>query len=430
MSYYCREQDGDVKRASERSVQSETRIIPGFFTLARHTYGRVLRFMYKMSITVPESVRSLEPPYLILANHVNTFDPILISVMYDKPIHWVAGDTLFRNPVLGYMLRNLVGSISKSKSRSDYYTIREMTRIIRKQKGIVGLFPEGQRTWDGRTLPLFYSTAKLVKMQRVPVVTCILEGGYHTLPRWSNRRRPGRLVLSFRDPIMPETFAGKSTDEIYAMLTGALDFDAHEYQRTHRIKFRNRRRAEHLEHVLFVCPDCGSIATLHSDHNDLSCRHCGLVVHMNEYGFLSSGRRGFNFTTVAEWNRWQLAEMRHRLESGFWKEQDPIFSGDRALFGKGYRDQKLTYIGEGDVTLSLDGLHVTVGSESHRFEFGRMESVNVAFQRIFEFYYDNTLYRLKFPPPRASAYKYLSMIESIMEFAAEEKAALPLEEQQ
>ncbi|MCK5157448.1 MAG: 1-acyl-sn-glycerol-3-phosphate acyltransferase [Spirochaetales bacterium] len=401
--------------ADQKSSQSDIRVIPGFFTFARHTYGRILRFLYKMTISKSEGLTRLEPPYIILANHVNTFDPILISVMYDKPIQWVAGDTLFRNPVLGYLLRKLVGSISKSKSRSDYHTIKQITQIIRKNKGIVGLFPEGQRTWDGISLPLYYSTAKLVRMLKVPVVICILEGGYQTLPRWSNRRRPGKLVLSFKEPIMPETYAGKSNDEIYSLLTDALNFDAHEFQRTHKIRFKGRRRAEYLEHVLYICPSCGSVVSMVSDKNNLTCRHCKLDVHMDEYGFLSSEKEGFSFTTVAEWNSWQLNEIEKRIRSGYWNNGKPIFIGDTALFGSGYREQQLAYFGEADVIMDINGLTVVQNDKIFKFSYDKLESVSVAFQRVFEFYYENTLYRLKFPPPRSSAYKYLSMYECIQE---------------
>ena len=402
--------------AEQKTVKSsDPRVVNGFFTLARHTYGRVLRLLYKMTVSKSEAITKLEPPYIILSNHVNTFDPILISVMYDKPIQWVAGDTLFRNPVLGYMLKRFVGSIAKSKSRSDYNTIKQITYAIRKNKGIVGLFPEGQRTWDGITLPLFYSTAKLIRMLKVPVVVCILEGGYQTLPRWSNRRRPGKLVLSFKDPIMPESYTGKSADEIYAMLTEALNFDAHEFQKTHKIRFKGRRRAEHLEHVLYICPSCGGVVTLVSEKHSLTCSQCKLAVHMDEYGFLSSERDDFVFSTIADWNRWQLNEIDKRIHSGFWADGRPIFSGDTALFGSGYREQPLTYLGDAEVILNIEGLTVIQGDKTYKFSFDKLESVNVAFQRIFEFYYENTLYRLKFPPPRSSAYKYLSMIDRIQE---------------
>jgi len=399
--------------ADKKSGNSDLRVINGFFTLARHTYGRVLRLLYKMTVSKSEATAQLEPPYIILSNHVNTFDPILISVMYDKPIQWVAGDTLFRNPLLGYMLKRFVGSIAKSKSRSDYNTIKQITYAIRKNKGIVGLFPEGQRTWDGITLPLFYSTAKLIRMLKVPVVVCILEGGYQTLPRWSNKRRPGKLVLSFKDPIMPESYAGKSVDDIYAMLTEALNFDAHEFQKTHKIKFKGRRRAEHLEHVLYICPSCGSVVTLVSDKHNLTCTHCKLEVHMDEYGFFSSENEEFDFSTIADWNQWQLHEIDKRIQSGYWADGKPIFTGDTALFGSGYREKPLTYFGDAEVILDIEGLTVIQGEKNYKFGYDKLESVNVALQRIFEFYYENTLYRLKFPPPRSSAYKYLSMIDRI-----------------
>ncbi|MGM0432425.1 MAG: lysophospholipid acyltransferase family protein [Spirochaetota bacterium] len=395
---------------SAGSGDREIRLSKSFFLIARKLYGIPIKKMYNLATKNAKEAFALKPPYILLSNHVNTFDPIIISIMHKRPVQWVAADTLFRNKYLRYMMRRLIGSISKSKSRSDYYTIKQITGIIRKG-GVVGMFPEGQRTWDGRSLPLFYATAKLVRMLRVPVVLCTLEGGYHSLPRWSNKRRKGRLTVSYQAPLMPEEFAGMGTDDIYQLLTERLYHDAYEFQRKHWVRFKSNSRAEYLEHVLYLCPGCGSLDTIRSSGNSIGCTHCGFEAEVDAYGFFVPSTQLRSMQSPAEWNSWQRHKLRERILNGEWDDGKTFFPGDVVLMFVGYRDERMKKIGEVKVNMSISGITASTDSQQYDFPFQEIDSLTVAMQRNLEFYHQNSMYRLKFPAPRASAYKFLALYE-------------------
>ncbi len=70
-----------------------------------------------------------------------------------------------------------IGAISKQQGRSDLFTIRAISESL-KQGDIVGVFPEGTRTWDGEPAGFDEAIAKLVKIFKVPPIVLInLEGG-------------------------------------------------------------------------------------------------------------------------------------------------------------------------------------------------------------------------------------------------------------
>ena len=390
----------------------EVRVSMKFVNIVKNMYVIPMRTMYNMRTANAQKSFDLEPPYLVLANHVNTYDPILISLMNKKYIHWVAADTLFRNRVLRYAMRRLIGSISKSKSRSDYYTIKQITESIKKG-WIVGMFPEGQRTWDGRSLPLFYATAKLVRLLKVPVVICTLKGGYHTLPRWANKRRRGKLTIEYQDPIMPEEFAKMKVSEIDAMLTEKISYDAYEFQRENRILFKSDARAEYVEHVLYICPECGKMATLRSMGNEVSCTSCDYTATMDSYGFFEYEAGVTGHETVADWNAWQHQKLEERISAHFWKAEERIFPGDNVKVFEGYREKRMKVNGPAEVNMTIKGLQMIQKGKVTFFPFLEIESMAVAMQRNLEFYHNNTMYRFKFPAPRSSAYKYLAVYEAI-----------------
>jgi len=394
--------------------QNNIRLSRTFIYLLRRVLGWFLTRKYNIRSKHAEIFQELQPPYLVLSNHFNTFDPFIISITVPRHIHWVASDLLFRNRYLRFLLRRLVGSISKSKSKSDFQTIRQIADVVR-QEGVVGLFPEGQRSWDGKTLPLMYATAKLVRLLKVPVVFCVLEGGYHSLPRWSKKRRRGQLTVAFQKPWMPEEFADRSADEIFEEMTKRLDYDDYAHQRDHRVVYRSRRRAEYLEHVLFICPRCLAFTSLVSRGNTYYCSHCGLSSVLDPYGFFKFDDPGITIQTVADWNRWQREYLKGEFASGRWKPEEVIISDDRVMHFTGYRDKRMKKQGRVWVGMTLTGFWVKYRGESAFYPFEQLESLSVALQRNFEFYLNETLHRFRFPGPRTSAYKYLSVYECMTE---------------
>jgi 1-acyl-sn-glycerol-3-phosphate acyltransferase len=122
--------------------------------LMRAIVLRFLRRRYRLEAVGAEHVRDLKPPFIVVANHVNFWDPFWINAFISTPIQFVASDNLFRTTLLGFAMR-LLGSIPKTKLMNDAQTIGHIFRVL-EAGGVVGIFPEGTRSYDGR--PSQFST--------------------------------------------------------------------------------------------------------------------------------------------------------------------------------------------------------------------------------------------------------------------------------
>jgi 1-acyl-sn-glycerol-3-phosphate acyltransferase len=60
----------------------------------------------------------------------------------------------------------------------------------------IGIFPEGERTWDGRLRAFKYSTVRFLLSAQVPVVVVRILGGYQILPRWSKKIMKGKMCIT------------------------------------------------------------------------------------------------------------------------------------------------------------------------------------------------------------------------------------------
>src|SRR5208283_988329 len=208
--------------------------------------------------TVNDSVVPASGAGVILANHSTLFDPIWVYAMLKRPVYFAATEDLFRKRGLGRLIR-WFGAFPKRKAASDLSALRSIFTIIGKS-GLVGLFPEGVRTWDGTTQPLFSGIAKLIRKLDVPVYICRLEGAYLVYPRWARRWRriPIRGVFS---RLYPAGGIPAGDDRVLADIFAAIhspDFE------TNVPVFAGRKAglAVNVTRVLYRCPSCGTLEGL------------------------------------------------------------------------------------------------------------------------------------------------------------------------
>ena len=109
-------------------------------------------------------------PGIILANHQTLFDPIWVYALLRRPVYFAATEDLFRMRALGMIIR-WFGAFPKRKAASDLAALRSIFTIAAKG-GLIGVFPEGVRTWDGSNQPLYYGIAKLIKKLALAGLAC------------------------------------------------------------------------------------------------------------------------------------------------------------------------------------------------------------------------------------------------------------------
>ena len=151
---------------------------------------------------------------LVLANHQSFLDPLLIGLPLHRPVSYVARDSLFKVPFIGWVLRNTyVMPISRESASSA--SLRETIR--RMQHGyLVGVFPEGTRTETGEVGPFKPGFVALVRRAKLPVYPVGIAGGFQALGRKSGFLKPARVRVVVGEPITVaelEKFAGRDQDQ-------------------------------------------------------------------------------------------------------------------------------------------------------------------------------------------------------------------------
>jgi 1-acyl-sn-glycerol-3-phosphate acyltransferase len=187
------------------------------------------------------------------------------------------------------------------------------------------------------------------------------------------------------------------------------------------VPFLTRRPAEYLERLLFVCPQCHSVATLVSRVGRFWCTRCGYAVRVNDRGFLMRDAGPLYFDDPADWNAWQHSVFHNFLHDGR-RAGEHLLQESTAVLLRGYRFRRLRRLCRGSLRLFADRLELSApAGRRTAFSLSLIRGANVQNGEKLEFYYTGALFRVDFPNPRASSYMWLKGIE----MAREDEAASP-----
>ena len=267
----------------------------------------------------PKPCKVKSKTFLAVTNHTQNLDPALLVMGLNRHARFVANSTLGKG-FFGSIFQFLFGFILREKGAKGDVVTRQIEDNLRAGVS-VGLFPEGNRSWDGATEFISRRTAKMVKESGAALITYRFTGGYLLKPRWAATKRKGPMRGELMNEYSPSQLAAMSEDEVYKAMCDDLYVDAYKEQALHGDTYRGKRLAEGMQYAAYLCPCCHRFGTIETSGDDISCS-CGLKATYNEYGRIVGEKLPFD--TLMAWNRFQKEWMTANADSLRAKTAEPI----------------------------------------------------------------------------------------------------------
>ena len=266
---------------------------------------KVLKGPFKIFLKIKYNYKAInvkleKKPYLILSNHLTTMDPFMVAASFSRPIYYITNADLFSSKY-GKIINYLVAPIPKNKNVKEFGPIKDCLRIV-KEGGTIGIFPEGNRSYDGNLCYIDSAIAKLVKLLKIDVVLYNIHGGYGIDPRWCYKARKGKSYGQVKRILTKEEISQMSVEELFEVIKQELTVS----QVPTTFRYKSKNNALGLERILYVCPVCGAIQTIETNGHNVKCNKCNLEVNYNEYLEFSSNHPQFNFKYVKDWYQFQI----------------------------------------------------------------------------------------------------------------------------
>ncbi len=260
-------------------------------------------------------------PRLILCNHNTDYDFLLLCLMSEEPMDFVATEAMLRMGLIPRLAARKLRLILHDKGSKGVGTLKSITERIKDGRSVM-LFPEGNRSFEGRTCSISPAIGKIAKMTVASIVIYRITGGYLTTPRWGHGIRRGGMNGTVARVLSPGEVSDMSAKELQETIEKGLFTDAYEEQKKKRIAYKSRKRAEYLETLLFVCPSCKRTGTLGSRGSEISCG-CGFGLVLDEFGYLKDKDGGeITITEAFADQKRLLADMLQRSpDESLWQDE-------------------------------------------------------------------------------------------------------------
>ncbi len=121
-----------------------------FYRFARALVWPFTSIIYPYKVINREKA-NVDGGFIIAANHLSNLDPFFLAyALRKRMIHYMAKEELFKNPILRWLVTH-VGAFAVRRGKGDKESINVAINIIKEGK-VMGIFPEGTRSKDGKPL--------------------------------------------------------------------------------------------------------------------------------------------------------------------------------------------------------------------------------------------------------------------------------------
>lgn len=138
-------------------------------------------------------------PVIIASNHISFYDPIIVGTGVDRDIEFMAWKKLFTIPILRSVIR-FFGAFPVELTSADKSAYINAISTLFKNKALI-IFPEGERSGDGKVKNLKSGIARLALKTNARIVPVTIVGAYETFSRHRLLPRPGKISVYYHKPI-------------------------------------------------------------------------------------------------------------------------------------------------------------------------------------------------------------------------------------
>ena len=160
--------------------------------------------------------------YVVVANHQSTYDILLVYGYLPLDFKWVMKIELRKMPFVGFACEKM-GHIYVDR-RNRQASIRAMheakTQLVNGTS--VFFFPEGTRSNGTDLLPFKKGAFRMAEDLQLPILPVSIDGADGVMPSGSIKILPGKITMTFHEPIGVDEINARSNSEIMNMAQNAV----------------------------------------------------------------------------------------------------------------------------------------------------------------------------------------------------------------
>jgi len=142
---------------------------------------------------------------IIAPNHASFYDPPVVGTASPEQIHFLARESLFKNPFFGWLI-GLLNAHPVAKGAGDAAVMKQIIKLLSKGNKVL-LFPEGERISKDRIGKIQPGIGFLAYRTKCAIIPVYISGTYDV---WNRQRKfPklfGKIAVVFGSPLTFDEF--------------------------------------------------------------------------------------------------------------------------------------------------------------------------------------------------------------------------------
>ena len=348
-------------------------------------------FIWRFKVSGKKTLPKKEP-FLLLGNHSCMYDPFWVGAHVPRGVKSMASAAVLSVPYVGQFLK-MCGCFPKMKYTKDKASMQLVQQNYDDGYPIL-IFPEGNRSWDGRMGPVSKGIGRLIKRMDCPVVYCTFPTASLYQPRWAMYPRWVPVVVNFTEAHRYDDT--HTVEDIWQDVCTKISVEPLIPEGSWTFGFR---MAHGLPQYLWACPSCYTLDTLKvskSNGNKIECTHC------SEAWTLTVRNEMIGTAT------WTVREAFDRISLHFGERpvvNQQIFDAEgislhcekSTILRRSDSTKKMTTRIKGTLTLTEKGLEVNNENEQWQVPHEEITAISVEIANLLQFRIDGVVHRMVTP---------------------------------
>src|SRR3990167_8538121 len=183
-------------------------ILNGCFFLMIKAIGVILLRVFYHTRVENRGFIPLDGPLIVAANHFSYIDPIVLQSMFPRRISFMMTELYYEGR--GKWLFKLLHCICVKEEGSNISALKGGIEVLKKN-GVLGIFPEGGVSKEGRLQEGNPGIGFLAIKSGVPVIPAFISGTYEALPKGAKIPKISRIKVIFGRPMTFKSMNEKAT---------------------------------------------------------------------------------------------------------------------------------------------------------------------------------------------------------------------------
>ncbi len=152
------------------------------FWLIKVTLGNIIKLIWLSGATGLENIPK-RGACIICANHSSYFDFLMLAAVCPRRIYFLAGEVFFQKWQWKWLVKitKQIKVDRNSKDKSEL--IKKVVEYLKEGK-VIGIFPEGTRSADGKIHDFYNGAVKIALKSEVPIIPVGIKGTYEIMSKF------------------------------------------------------------------------------------------------------------------------------------------------------------------------------------------------------------------------------------------------------